>query len=328
MLVGNMLAMMLWGIEALQLVWYFVHYGDDPIFIKLYTLFLFAVGTAQIAVLFALNYVVLITHYGNVKFMLQVQPLGDANISLLSVVSLLSQTFFVFRIFKFAERPIFKYGMPFLLAPLIVYQFIGLQLYLALGVNFSSLTQSAKLEEYIISSFGVQSAVDISIAVIMCTLLYVRRTGLNRADRFLSDLILASIYTGACTAILAISIIIIIQVTTRQQLTFATPFSMLPSMYVNSVLCNLNIRKFIRKHGRGKADTTISLTSVKFRSGNADVSGQGEGRSKNLRPMPSFTISRETHQDQSTGTGDATSNNSSSAKAFTVHSEVAETEEV
>jgi len=322
MFIGNMLAIMLWGIAALQLVWYFVHYGEDPIFTKLYTLFLFAFGTAQIAVLFALNYVVLITHYGNVKFMLQVQPLGSANVSLVGVVSFLTQIFFVLRISKFAERPIFKYGVPLLLSPLIVYQFVALQLYIGLGVKLTSLTEGAKLEEYIISSFGVQSAVDISIAVIMCTLLYLRRTGLNRADRFLSDLILASIYTGACTALLAIAIIIIIQVTTRQQLTFATPFDMLPSMYINSVLCNLNIRKFIRKHGQGKTDTPISLTSVRFRSGSGNG---GQGRSKNLHAMPSFTIGQETHQDQSTFSGDATYH-SSSAKTFTGHTAVEEEE--
>lgn len=112
-----------------------------------------------------------------------------------------------------AQRPIVKYGIPLFLTPMIAYQFVGLQrasdhvirtvisdevdcslyrrriwvrfqstflIYLPNTVvrdGVTSLDKVGLLRKYIISSFAVQAGADVTIAVVMCGLLYSRRTG-------------------------------------------------------------------------------------------------------------------------------------------------------
>jgi hypothetical protein len=49
-------------------------------------------------------------------------------------------------------------------------------------------------------------------------------------------------------------------VTSKQKIVYAGPFFALPSLYINSVLLNLNIRKFIHFQRHEKGDVVIHST--------------------------------------------------------------------
>jgi len=70
---------------------------------------------------------------------------------------------------------------------------------------------------------------------------------MKKTDRMLTYLILASISTGFWTAVLAIITIIVAAATPTTDFLYLIPYLALPSIYINSVLCNLNIRQPIRR---------------------------------------------------------------------------------
>lgn len=161
----------------------------------------------------------------------------------------MAQSFFISRIIRFAERPLIKYGTPILLAPLVLWQFIGLQLYFSAGLTLDT-SQINQLRKYAISTFIAQSTVDIMVAIVMSFLLYSRRSVIKRTNHIIKNLIIASVVTGAWPAV--INVVTIFNFTKyKGKVLYAGPFYLLPFFYINSVLGNLNLRSFIRSQGNG-----------------------------------------------------------------------------
>jgi len=129
---------------------------------------------------------VLIQHYGDLPFMKTTSRLGVINVCITSTVSLMAQSFFISRIIRFAERPLIKYGTPILLAPLVLWQFIGLQLYFSAGLTLDT-SQINQLRKYAISTFIAQSTVDIMVAIVMSFLLYSRRSVIKRTNHIIKS---------------------------------------------------------------------------------------------------------------------------------------------
>lgn len=135
----------------------------------------------------------------------------------------------------------------------------------------------------------------------MSSLLYNRKTGIkrylgiliidttliiwSRTDRLLTDLIIASINTGSLTALLAVAVIIVnifyslssfhllilvkkvCLATSSKKLIYGGPYFMLPTVYINSVLGNLNIRNSIRSKGFATS-IAAGVSSLRFHTKN------------------------------------------------------------
>jgi len=107
----------------------------------------------------------------------------------------------------------------------------------------------------------------------MCWLFYKRRTGTKRTDKLLTELAIASVATGSWTALDSILIVILTTSTPSSAFLFAAPNFCFSSLYINTVLCNLNIRQFFRERD---LDRDLEDTSETWRR---KIWGSRSGRS-------------------------------------------------
>lgn len=188
------------------------------------------------------------------------------------VVGFLSQLFFLYRIIKFADIPLIKYGIPLLLLPLMIYQMIANIVYAALwlitSANPGPDIASANIrifestQKWVVSSYAVASATDIVIALVMGGLLLTRRSGIARTDRLLVKIAVTSINTGTWTAVNALLTVILTLATPQTDYIFAVPSLTASTLYANSVLCNLNVRQFFRARDTAPTTTTNWFSSI------------------------------------------------------------------
>lgn len=80
----------------------------------------------------------------------------------------------------------------------------------------------------------------------------------------LTDLVIASINTGTWPAMIAV-VVILICITTNGKIIYAGPFFMLPPVYINSVMGNLNIRTYIHSQAHERS-IVGGVSSIKFRT--------------------------------------------------------------
>jgi len=268
LLVGSLIGAVLWGVQVLQTVWYYVHYPADSITVKLFVAVLNVVGTTDSVIGVASIWQGAIRNSGLPPDIFT-NPLLFVRIPISGIVALFAQSWFVYRIFQFADVPLIKYGVPVLLAPLVIFQLVGNSivagtwLHTSPGSNplLAEVTTQNRVQKYIIGLYSSTCAADIIIAFVMCYLLYRRRTGLRRTDRLLTNLALASINTGSWTAFDSILIVILTTSTPSSTFLFAAPNFCFSSLYINTVLCNLNVRQFFRVSDRTRQQSKSSVFS-------------------------------------------------------------------
>jgi len=268
---------MLWGLEAFQVAWYYIHYGNDPLSVKSWVALLFLTGTTHEILLFVGVYRYLVRHFGDIDFISHQEAHMVCGTLLTSLASLLAQTFYAFRIYQFAERKSVKYGIPAILMPLILWEMGGGIYYVVKALQLPFIADLARLVNIGTSFTGASAAADVIIAATMSVLLYKRRTGVKKTDQMLTYLTIASINTGFWTAVLTLMTIIIAPATPTSDLYYLIPYLALPSVYINSVLCNLNIRQPLRRlHEDGPCISLPVLTNVAVADSGSNESGAGK----------------------------------------------------
>jgi len=279
-----MLGIMLWGLEAFQVVWYYINYPEDSTYLKIWVALLSGIGTSHEILMFIGVYRYLVRHFGDIKFLVTHPPVYFiAGILLTQIVSVLAQGFFIYRIYVFAQRKVIKYGLPLVISPFMIWEIVGSSLYVSKGLRAESISGFAGIQYLGVTFTAAACAADIIISCTMCGLLYHRRTGTRRADQLIAYLILVSINTGFWTAVMSIAIMIILPITPIDHMIFMGPYLALSSLYINSVLCNLNIRQPLRGFGAVTAsglgiDLALAngIRSPRF-SGSGPVSGGRNG---------------------------------------------------
>lgn len=253
--VGLAIALILWGMQTLQSVWYYLNYPKDPRMLKIWIAAICLLSTLDVGFSFAGVWEGTISSSGAVPQTFS-NPSLFYRIVVYGVVGFLSQLFFLYRIIKFADILLIKYGIPLLLLPLIVYQMIANIVYAALWLRVSAnpgpdiaaanIRIFESTQKWVVSSYAVACATDIVIAFVMGGLLLTRRSGIARTDRLLVRITITSINTGSWTAVNALLTVILTLKTPQTDYIFAVPSLTASTLYANSVLCNLNVRQFFR----------------------------------------------------------------------------------
>ncbi|KAF9238081.1 hypothetical protein BU15DRAFT_62728 [Melanogaster broomeanus] len=103
------------------------------------------------------------------------------------------------------------------------------------------------VENLVNASNGITAAVDIVIAIAMCTLLAMGRSGFSeKTDQLVLRLIVISLNTGLWTAILALLSIILLVSLPSTEVVYTGVYYPLGSLYCNTLLANLNVRPYLR----------------------------------------------------------------------------------
>ncbi|KAJ6481880.1 hypothetical protein C8R45DRAFT_1100285 [Mycena sanguinolenta] len=265
LLIGCFLSAAVWGVTFVQTILYFMMYEKDPWKLKLLILCLIAIDTANEILVLRSVWPGLILHWGRVE----VLGKSEGTIELIhhvwvaAIVAAAVQSYYTWRIYTLSGR---KWLVPCLLSkiPLISWQIIGLGPYNFLAFGHSTVSagkQTQQLTAVAISLRATGAATDILIAGAMIYLLSQTRSQFRSTQRLVSALLVLSVNSGAWTAVLAVLDFISI-------LAFPVDFTFcifelpLCSLYLSTLLLNLNARKFINR-----VDASIDLVDM-TRSGN------------------------------------------------------------
>jgi len=113
----------------------------------------------------------------------------------------------------------------------------------------------------VISAYTVATVTDVLITIVMSGLLLSKRSGIKRTDRLLANIAITSINTGSWTVINALLTVILTVATSKSTYIFAIPNLSAAPLYVNTVLCNLNVRQFFRDQ---EAETSFQFSTVRI----------------------------------------------------------------
>ncbi|KIJ63605.1 hypothetical protein HYDPIDRAFT_113084 [Hydnomerulius pinastri MD-312] len=237
------ISLVFYGISILQTFIYYVKYPNDNVYLKLLVLLVFLQDTvhAFLTCIGVWNYLIL--HFGDLAYVELTHPPLLLSIIVTYLVSFTVQSFFIYRIW-FLSKDRFKWTFPVLLMPFVTAQ-PGYTANAMVNTSVQALS-GPYLTKLANAANGSAAAVDISITIALCTLLGMGRTGFNKnTDRMLLRLIVISVNTGLCTAVLAFLSVILL-VIFPNDLIFTGVYFPLCTVYCNTLLANLNVRSYAR----------------------------------------------------------------------------------
>ncbi|RPD77505.1 hypothetical protein L226DRAFT_568568 [Lentinus tigrinus ALCF2SS1-7] len=219
LLIGVLLSAALWGVSLAQAFSYYIGYPGDRPYLK------FLVATVS-----ALETI----HQGVISY---------AIFHYLALTAVVVQSFFAVRIYRFSSKK------------LVVVPVIGLIITaFAYAAKASSLTVFAELDKLkaLSLAMNVSAAVtDVTIAVILCTLLHVSKTGHARSNRLVNKLITFTVNTGLLTSTCACLSLITYLALPDYYFVYMAPFLLMGRLYSNSLLATLNTRERLREDLNG-----------------------------------------------------------------------------
>ncbi|KAH7908435.1 hypothetical protein BJ138DRAFT_1157635 [Hygrophoropsis aurantiaca] len=161
----------------------------------------------------------------------------------------IAQSFFTWRIWKLSSARM-RGIIPIMIMPFVIVQPVLCITFVAQALennNGVSSVEGTSVMQYIEAFCGTAAGVDIAIALVMCTLLYMGRSGFNKhTDRMLLRLMFISVNTGLWTALLSIVVIALLVGLPSSNREYIAGCFPLATLYCNSVLANLNARSYVR----------------------------------------------------------------------------------
>ncbi|KAG7440404.1 uncharacterized protein BT62DRAFT_975955 [Guyanagaster necrorhizus] len=267
LMIGTILAAVLWGVSCMQTYEYFSMYRktDDPR-LKVMVVVVFLLDTVQQVFVTHTLYEYLVVHYydpanlGVVEWSLlaQVAPSG--------LIALLVQSFFTYRVFILSRKNI---PITLFLGSLVFAEFGVTIAYFVRGWSVKLVAEiPSKLTNLSRSMNAVGAAGDICITISLISLLQRSKSGFRRTDAMMNQLILFSLNSGLLTSICAITSLILVLVCPDTFL-YITFYILLGRLYTNSLLATLNARFKIRGQQEGEsfmAAVSMDATSVERRT--------------------------------------------------------------
>ncbi|KAJ7216321.1 hypothetical protein GGX14DRAFT_441161 [Mycena pura] len=263
LLIGCFLSSAVWGVTVVQTILYSFMYTKDPLKLRLLVRHHhgMAIDTANQVLVLKSVWPALILHWGQVEILAKSEgTLYVHHVWVAAIVGLGVQSYYVWRIYVLSRRRLI---FPCLLMILVAWQIT--YYFLVFGkVTVSAGKQSEQLTAVAISLRASGAGVDVLIAAAMVYLLLRPRNRhmFDRTQTLVYRLLVLSVNTGAWTAVLAIFDFVCIWA-------FPTFFTFtvfeLPicSLYLSTLLVNLNARKFLTD-----VDGTVNLSDISI-SGNS-----------------------------------------------------------
>ncbi|KAM5543803.1 hypothetical protein V8D89_002420 [Ganoderma adspersum] len=271
LLLGSLLCCLLYGMAVIQMMMYFNKYERDSIWIKLFVLLVWSIGTASTICNLVALWPPLILKWGSIHELQLTQLPLLHRVWVMGVEVFLVHMFYIYRIYMVNGR---KPLLPCLLIPFALFQLIESALYTHLtlgGTSLSSLSGST-VKALGISGRAVIAFVDIAIVVLMIRALL--KDGFPKfksSKKMIVNLVILTIHTGLWTAVCAI--VVFTLNASSDQLYFTIVEFPLTPLYLVSLLANLNVRNYVR--GGTKPDVEYNS----FPLSNSSNSALGSRRS-------------------------------------------------
>ncbi|KIJ64796.1 hypothetical protein HYDPIDRAFT_28157 [Hydnomerulius pinastri MD-312] len=263
-LAGTFVTLVFYGVSILQTFAYYLWYPKDRCYLKLLVAAIFVLDTAHKFMLCISVWKYLVQNCGDYAYLAVANVFEVVSLLISSFVSFIVQTYFVWRI-CFLSTGRFKWFFPSLLMPAVT-AVLALGIYTVVAELINPTIPIPRRILQVAKAYnGGSAAIDIAIAISLCTLLAMGRTGFNRStDRMLFRLIVISVNTGLWTALFGLLTMVFMAVFPID-LVFTGVYNPLCTLYCNTLLANLNLREYAR--GADEVDSLPTMpSSIRYRS--------------------------------------------------------------
>ncbi|KIJ64795.1 hypothetical protein HYDPIDRAFT_28156 [Hydnomerulius pinastri MD-312] len=246
-LAGIFITLVFYGISIMQTFLYYLQYPEDKVHLKLLVVIVFLLDTLHKFLACAGIWNYLVQYYGDFINLEDSHPPIFLASLVTSLLSFITQSFFVYRIWSL-NKTRFKWVVPAALMPFITAQPVICSYYVAkaLVASNADAVRGDLLKTVANASNGIAAAVDVVIAIAMCILLAMGRTGFNQnTDRMLLRLMFISINTGLWTAVVAVLAVILLVALPSEEV-YSVAILPLGTLYCNTLLASLNVRSYVR----------------------------------------------------------------------------------
>ncbi|PBK84126.1 hypothetical protein ARMGADRAFT_1055598 [Armillaria gallica] len=283
--IGVVVAAILHGVSCVQAWYYFTHQHDQwPL--KSIVVAVIVFDTVHQALICHTVYTYLITHYGNVAELQRTVWSLMAEVFFNGFTAFLVQSFLALRVWRLSNRKILVTAI---IALLVVTEFGCVITFGILAlINVHTFAELATLKYLSISVNALAAAGDVLIAGTLSLLLHRSRTGFQKRDTMINQLIIFTVNTGLLTSLCAVASLISI-LTAPNAFIYITFFFCMGRLYSNSLLATLNARQRIRTAAEGINSSSEISFSLKDISKISTYSSRGPNIHIQIDAIEEFT---------------------------------------
>lgn len=241
--IGVVLASILYGITVLQMIYYYQTYTKDQKRVKLLVAALWALDTTSLALVCHGVYTYLVVDFANLEDADSLVWSIAAEPAVTCVIALTVNSFLLYRIFTLRNHwwPITAIMFIWALAPFS----IGIVAVWRTITGGQSLSAVSELHWMAIAGISLSSSLDLTIASILCYVLWKGRTVFKSTNQIIQTIMLYVIMSGLTTAV--VNFLTLITYLAAPSTLLFQLFTMVSSKaYVNTVMATLNSRQSIR----------------------------------------------------------------------------------
>ncbi|KAI9063373.1 hypothetical protein FKP32DRAFT_1676424 [Trametes sanguinea] len=242
LLIGVILAAVMYGVSCSQMYYYYTRYQRDPWHIKLLVTAVWTTDSIHQALISHSVYWYLITEYGNPTALTLLSKTIIIEVFFNAFTGLFVQSFFAARVYKLSGNKVY---LVIPVALLIAGEFAVAMAYSIKALYFKTFADLVQIKGLSISINAFAAAGDVCIAAILCTILHNSRTGFNKSNTLINKLMVFAVNTGLLTSVCAcLSLITILAL--PNTFVYICFFFLVGRLYSNSLMATLNARKSLR----------------------------------------------------------------------------------
>ncbi|OBZ76519.1 hypothetical protein A0H81_03496 [Grifola frondosa] len=259
-LLGVLIACVLYGATTLQTFMYMQTYPKDPRFLKIMVAILWGIETLHTGFCMQFIYEYTITNFGNLEFMSTIYWAGSLTVLLGILIQLIVHSFYIRRVW------ILTNGSLLFTAPLVLlagcrFGFgIATTAYSYVIVSWANFRLNKGPLVTLSVGIGCSACIDVAVAAILIYHLRKGRNGWKSSDGMLTWLSVYTINTGALTSIFSV-ITVLLFATEKNSIIFMAFVEMQSKLYANSFLGSLNARQHIRNKYNDQSSFALSARS-------------------------------------------------------------------
>ncbi|KAJ7626978.1 hypothetical protein FB45DRAFT_920422 [Roridomyces roridus] len=296
MLLGVIFSAVLYGISALQALFYFTRYGRDPFYLRVLVATTLFLDTVHLAFVTHTVYHYLIVNYYN-RDALQLMVWSVSLEALpTGITAGLVQSFYAYRVWKLSHRNLILTGS--IMALVMATAGCGTA-WVVLALQATTYEHLLRMTPLTITINALSTGADLIITGTLCIMLHYTRPASLTTETMINKLILFTINTGLLTSCCAVASLISL-ILSRNTLIYALFYFCIGRLYSNALLASLNARSVIR--GRIN-DVDTNFRDIKYpNSGSGSRAGGTISRNvfvhqaSTMDPHElSIHIKRETH---------------------------------
>ncbi|CEL60475.1 hypothetical protein RSOLAG1IB_09668 [Rhizoctonia solani AG-1 IB] len=246
--VGVILAAFVYGIATLQSYTYWLERRRDSTLQRLYVLLLWSLDTVKLICICHMEYYYGIKNHGKSSALARNTWSFNMQLGITPIITFLVQAYFAHRAWKFARQvrsslisPRVTQVIGVFIGALSMAQLAFGMAYFSSTWRFRNFNDGRSYRWMAIAWLGSAAVCDTLIVYMLSRALLAQRTGFERTDAIINKILLYTINTGSFTGIVAI--IALVLCWSMPNFVYLGPTFMLGTLYIITLLANLNARK-------------------------------------------------------------------------------------